>query len=273
METLINLKNLRMKKGYTQLQMAELLEIQRPTYSRYESGERQPDHATLLKLAEIFNVSIDYILGRTDFSVEENYIICENISALINKIKSPVNPNNIMGIEMTFNSIAKYEYQFTHESLEKFASYFGVSKSFLCTKQKAPAVSSGIKIPVLGYVAAGIPIEAIENIIDYEEISSEQINPNFDYFGLKIKGDSMSPRIQDGDVVIVRKQSDVDSGDIAIVCVNGDSATCKQIKKHSEGISLIPFNTSHEVKFYSNQEIESLPISIIGKVVELRGKF
>lgn len=267
------LKQLREIKGISQQKLADRIGVSRSAIAMWETGASQPDNNILLLLADFFSCSTDYILGKTDFSVEENYIICENISALINKIKNPVNPDNIMGIEMTFNSIAKYEYQFTHESLEKFASYFGVTKSFLCTKQKAPAVSSGIKIPVLGYVAAGIPIEAIENIIDYEEISSEQLNPDFDYFGLKIKGDSMSPRIQDGDVVIVRKQSDVDSGDVAIVCVNGDSATCKQIKKHTEGISLIPYNTSHEVKFYSNQEIESLPISIIGKVVELRGKF
>ena len=130
-----------------------------------------------------------------------------------------------------------------------------------------------MRSPVLGYVAAGIPIEAIEDIIDYEEIEAGQLNSNYEYFGLKIKGDSMSPRIQNGDVVIVRKQPDVDTGDVAIVCVNGDNATCKQIKKHAEGISLIPFNTAHEIKFYSNNEIESLPISIIGKVVELRGKF
>lgn len=268
-----SLKNLRIQKGYTQLQIAEILGIQRPTYSRYESGERQPDHATLIKLAEIFNVSLDYLLGKTDFSIEENYIICENISELIGKIKNPPNPDNILGIDMTFSSIKKYEYQFTHESLEKFASYFGVSKSFLTAKQKTPVKSNTIKIPVLGYVAGGIPIEAIEDIIDYEEVSADELNPNYEYFGLKIKGDSMSPRIQNGDVVIVRQQPDVDTGDIAIVCVNGYNATCKKIKKEAGGISLVPSNPAYESEFYSNNEVETLPITILGKVVELRGKF
>ena len=196
------IKELRKLKKMTQRQLADMLFVDCSTVTKWETGKSNPDFDKQQKLAALFDVSIDYLLGRN----------------------GDISPNVM-------------------------------------------------RVPVLGIVAAGIPIEAIENIIDYEEISSEQLNPDFDYFGLKIKGDSMSPRIQDGDVVIVRKQSDVDSGDVAIVCVNGDSATCKQIKKHTEGISLIPYNTSHEVKFYSNQEIESLPISIIGKVVELRGKF
>ena len=83
------------------------------------------------------------------------------------------------------------------------------------------------KIPVLGNVAAGIPIEAIEDIVDYEEISEEMASRG-QFFGLKIKGSSMEPRIKDGDVVIVRQQPEVESGDVAIVVVNGDSATCKE---------------------------------------------
>ena len=83
----------------------------------------------------------------------------------------------------------------------------------------------------------------------------------------------MTPRIQHNDVVIVRCQPDVDSGDIAIVCVNGQNATCKQIKKHENGISLIPFNPTYDVTFYTTTEIASLPVTIIGKVVELRAKF
>lgn len=132
--------------------------------------------------------------------------------------------------------------------------------------------AKSIKIKVLGKVAAGIPIEAIENIIDEEEISQEMALTG-EFFGLKIKGSSMEPRILEGDVVIVRKQEDVDNGDVAIVMVNGSDATCKKIQKTMDGITLIPYNINYESKFYSNEEIEKLPIKIIGKVVELRGKF
>ena len=79
--------------------------------------------------------------------------------------------------------------------------------------------------------------------------------------------------MSDGDVVIVRKQEDVDNGDIAIVLVNGDEATVKKIKKFDGGINLIPTNPEYDVITYTNNEIISLPVRIIGKVVELRANF
>lgn len=130
----------------------------------------------------------------------------------------------------------------------------------------------GIKINVLGSVAAGIPISAIQDIIDEEEIS-EELAATGDFFGLIIKGDSMSPMITNGDTVIVRSQPDAENGDIAIVLVNGDEATCKKIKKTPEGVMLIPLNSEYEPIFYTNKQIEQLPVRIIGKVVEQRRKF
>ena len=132
--------------------------------------------------------------------------------------------------------------------------------------------TKGVTIPVLGEVAAGIPIEAIEDIIDYEEISKDMAHTG-DFFGLRIKGDSMSPRISEGDVVIVRQQNDAESGDIVIVLVNGESATCKRLMKYKDGISLISFNPMYNPMTFSNDEIESKPVKIIGKVVENRQKY
>ena len=132
---------------------------------------------------------------------------------------------------------------------------------------------TNVSIPVLGYVAAGIPIETIQDIIDYEEIPEQLARDGSEYFALQIKGDSMEPKISDGDVVIVRKQPDCDSGQIAIVCVNGDHATCKKIMKQPTGILLKPLNPSYDPTFYTNEEIESIPITILGRVVELRAKF
>ena len=129
-----------------------------------------------------------------------------------------------------------------------------------------------VKIPVLGDVAAGIPIEAVESILDYEEID-EELASKGEFFGLRIKGNSMAPRIQSGDVVIVRVQSDAESGDIVIAKVNGDDACCKKLQKHDEGISLISLNPEYEPMFFSKKDIADLPVHIIGKVVELRGKF
>lgn len=136
------------------------------------------------------------------------------------------------------------------------------------SKYKKQAVT----INVLGRVAAGIPLEAIEDIIDTEEID-EDLARTGTFFGLQIHGDSMEPRMCEGDIVIVRKQDDAESGEIVIATVNGSDATCKRLRKYRDGIELISNNPSYEPMFFSNEEIESRPVRIIGKVVELRGKF
>lgn len=130
----------------------------------------------------------------------------------------------------------------------------------------------GVVINVLGRVAAGIPIEAVTDIIDTEEIPEEMAKTG-EFFGLQIHGDSMIPHICDGDIVIVRQQNDAESGDIVIATVNGDEATCKRLRKYKDGIELISNNPSYDPFEYSNEEIESKPVRIIGKVVELRRKF
>ena len=135
------------------------------------------------------------------------------------------------------------------------------------------SVHKGVVINVLGRVAAGIPIEAITDIIDTEEISQELARTG-DFFGFQIHGDSMEPRMYDGDVVIVRQQDDAESGDIVIALVNGNDATCKRLTKYAGGISLVSLNSAkYEPMVFSNKEIEEKPVRIIGKVVELRGKF
>lgn len=180
----------------------------------------------------------------------------------------------MLGLERS--SIAKYESKSiipSIETLTRITKIFNVSMDYLMGNE-IPVDDSkkGIRIPVYGRVAGGIPISAIEDIIDYEEITENEARKG-EYFALQIKGHSMEPRIYDKDVVIVRRQSDVDNGDIAIVLIDGEEATCKKIKKTPEGVILIPLNTAYELKFYSNKEIEEKPILILGKVVECRSKF
>ena len=158
------------------------------------------------------------------------------------------------------------------DKIELLANYFGISKSDLVEKRDTTPKTKGVKIPVLGKVAAGMPIEAIEDIIDYEEIP-ESMSRSADYFGLQIRGDSMEPKISDGDVVIVRKQDDAESGNIVIATVNGDEATCKKIKKTESGLMLISTNPDYEPFIYSWEDVKRLPVRILGRVVELRAKF
>lgn len=159
-------------------------------------------------------------------------------------------------------------------TVSKLTEIFGVSADYLLgrTMEQSTVPTQGAKIPVLGDVQAGLPMEAVENIIDYEEIP-ESMARSGEYFGLRIRGASMEPRFTEGDVVIVRKQSTIETGEIGVVLVNGDSATIKKIKRSAAGITLIPTNPAFEPMFYDNAEIRTLPVTIVGKVVELRAKF
>lgn len=164
------------------------------------------------------------------------------------------------------------------EMIKSIASYFNVSVDYLLGGEDpyrrfpgAPTSTGGVWIPVLGAVAGGVPIEAVEDVEDWEEIDMDTASRG-DHFALRVRGDSMEPRIYDGDVVIVRQQSDVNNNDTAVVLVNGDSATVKRIKKDANGVMLIPNNPAHEPVFYSNRDCAELPVVVLGKVVELRGK-
>lgn len=158
-------------------------------------------------------------------------------------------------------------------NLSKLAEIFNCTTDYLLEVSDVEKVSKkGVQIPVLGYVKAGIPIDRIEEIVDYEEIS-EDMAKNGEFFGLKVKGDSMEPRIREGDVVIVRKQPDISSGDIAIVCVGEDVVTIKEVSKSKNGLTLVPFNHTYKVMHFTSTEVRTLPVTIIGKVVELRAKF
>lgn len=174
------------------------------------------------------------------------------------------------------SSINKYEKGLVDIPLSKIselARVLKVTEAYLMGwEEKSEQPPQGLQIPVLGTVAAGIPISAVEDILDYEEVPQSWENQG-EFFALKIKGDSMEPRMESGDVVIVKQQSDANSGDTVIVLVNGDDATCKKLQKTDNGIMLVSTNPKYPPMFYSNEEISTKPVVILGKVVELRSKF
>jgi len=193
------IRELRLKKGLSQLELAKICGVHQTAISQWEKGRTSPDADMLSLLSDYFNVSVDLLLGKSRSSLKN-------------------------------------------------------------------------MIPVLGYVKAGIPIEAVEEILDYEEITP-QMAANGEHFALRIKGDSMLPRFCPGDVVIVRKQSDITNGDIAVVLVNGSDATVKKVFKKENNLMLVSLNASYEPIIFSSDDVINLPVSIIGKVVELRAKF
>lgn len=117
------------------------------------------------------------------------------------------------------------------------------------------------EIPVVGRVAAGVPIFAVENQVDSVMIRDNRSG----LFGLRIVGDSMAPRIMDGDLVVVQQQDDAKDGDIIIALID-DEATCKVIKKSAWGVSLVPFNSSYAPFVYTEREAEER-MHIVGKVI------
>ena len=154
------------------------------------------------------------------------------------------------------------------------ADYFGVTTDDILGRSPDVTINNPrwVHIPVLGRVPAGIPFEAIEDVLDWEEIPAEQAKRG-EYFALKVKGDSMEPRIYDGDVLIVRKQSTAESGNVVIALVNGDDATVKRFKRLEHGIMLLPNNPAYEPMVFTDEDVLKLPVEIIGVVVECRQKY
>lgn len=155
--------------------------------------------------------------------------------------------------------------------LDMLCEYFGCERDDLTTDEKEVRKRHSISIPVYARVAAGLPLEASEEIIDREEIPEHWAEFG-DFYGLRICGNSMEPRIVKGDVVIVRKQEDADDGDIVIAIVNGNDAVCKRLKKYAGGIALVSSNPAYEPMYFTLSDTQDIPVRIIGRVVEIRGK-
>ena len=116
---------------------------------------------------------------------------------------------------------------------------------------------------IYGSIPAGTPMEMIEDIIDTEEIPVDMLRGGKEYFGLRVKGNSMNPEYLDGDNLIILKQDDCESGDDCIVMVNGNDGTFKRVFKSNTGIILHPLNNEFTPTFYSNEEVLNKPIKIL----------
>ena len=157
------------------------------------------------------------------------------------------------------------------QNMQLIADALGIYMSDLREPRTENRTRLSTLIPVLGSVPAGIPIEAIEDILDYEEISEDMARCG-EYFALRIKGDSMEPRMREGDVVIVRRQETVENGEIAVVMINGDDATVKKFYATDAGIMLMGLNPAFAPLTFTPEQAELQRIHVIGRVVELRAK-
>ncbi|MCI7238009.1 MAG: XRE family transcriptional regulator [Anaerococcus sp.] len=176
-------------------------------------------------------------------------------------------------INTSRSSIAMFESNArvpTTSTLSMYADLFGVSVDYLLGNNTPIQGQDYITINVYGSIPAGIPIEAIEDISDTEDISLKEYDRSKEYLGLKVDGDSMYPKYLDGDTVIIEKTPDCESGTDAAVYVNGYEATLKTVIKNNNGsITLKPINTNYAPKTYGPGDD---PVRILGIVKEIRRK-
>ena len=172
-------------------------------------------------------------------------------------------------------------YELSEGEVYKLAILLNTTYEYLMGMTDDPRIPTddrtGVKIKLFGEVAAGIPIKQIDNFDPDDESSWEEINrstaKNGTYFALRIKGDSMATRIQNGDRVIVRYQETVESGQTAVVAINGDTATCKKVIWDEQGgMILMSNNPAYAPRYFTAEQIQKLPVRILGRVVEIRGE-
>ena len=193
--------------------------------------------------------------------------------------------SELLGVHQT--AVSQWECGRTEpdvRSLKKLAALYSVTLDSLLVgtaeaaadPEKYEAVRRRVRaesrrVPILGSVQAGVPVSAIEDVVGYVGLDEDCEPDGGEFFALRVRGSSMEPRFMEGDTVIVRRQDDAESGDV-VVALTGDEATIKQLRKRDDGVLLVPFNNAFEPLFFTRAETESLPLRILGKVVELRAK-
>lgn len=169
------------------------------------------------------------------------------------------------------------------DMVNKIASFFNVSVDYLMGReQKVDNNVAGVqlerqtvKIPVYGTIPAGVPIEMIEDsyIEDYEDISADLLRGGNTYFALRVKGDSMLPKFESGDILILKQTEDCESGAYCAVSINHTECTFKKVIKKMNGLTLMPLNPDYEPLFFTNREVAELPVTILGVVKEVRRSY
>lgn len=274
----LRLKELREERGLSQQSFANKLKISQSTVGMWESGKREPGFDMVIVIADFFQCSVDYLLGCNKSDYKYAREICKQLYEKSNLTVQYI--ENYLGVNyQTFRSwySGTGDYFSSIEGITKLADMFNVPIDTMLGRESKIITSIGSpynpivhKIPILGYISAGLPIYAEEHIEDY---TYTERNGGAEYFALKVKGDSMSAaKINDGDLLIVRRQDMVENGEIAVVIVNEDDATVKRFRKEGDLVQLIPqsYNPDHPLQVY---DIKNTHVRVLGKVVECKTEF
>ena len=272
------IKSLRIERGITQEQLAAMLKVSRSTIGMYEAGKREPDFETSEAIADIFNVDMDYLTGRSDIQRMHPITPTTFIPTIYDRIKQRRLELGLTVEELAQkmgykdkSSISKIENgkaDIPQSKVVAFARALNTTTAFLIGVD-APAFSANSSVlpdtetdtlPRVGRIACGEPILAEQNIEDYDSVPSSWRAT----FTLICVGDSMAPRIQDGDLVAIRQQEEVENGEIAAVRI-GDEATLKRVYFHDDYIELRPENPAYSSIIRRREEMDD--VSIEGRAV------
>ena len=187
--------------------------------------------------------------------------------------------NNINSTRSTVNNWENEISEPNLDMIRKLTETFNVKDNIVFEDLKSKYNTSfvdleedTINIPVLGRIPAGVPFEAIEDVIKYIDIPKEWTYGNQEYFGLLIDGNSMFPKYQNEDIVIFQKCEDpikCNNKDCAVM-VNGNDATFKKFIFNNNGVILQPYNMEYETKSFTPEEIQRLPVKLVGFAVQIR---
>ncbi len=210
------------------------------------------------------NLSLQDFADKIGTSRSYIHMLEKNINPSTNK---PINPSietlkslaNAMDLDVDTLLKKLDDNQLIFLNEEKYKEQFNTS-------------TSTAVVLVYGTIPAGIPMECIEDVLDTEEIPASMLKGGKQYFGLKVKGNSMFPTYLNGDTVIFEKVDDCESGQDCVVMVNGNDGTFKRVLKNENGIILQPLNSEYEPLVFTNEQINNLPVKIIGIAKEIRRK-
>jgi len=197
--------------------------------------------------------------------------------------RTSLSPSYINTLEKIYNPKTQRPYSVTTDvaielanamyiSIEELLAKINENQEFTVNSSLRPVSLSQlqyVKIPVLGKVKAGYDYLVEENKIGYMYLDYTPSDPE-NYYALQVTGDSMAPLFCDGDIAIVHKQDNFESGNTCIILINGDEATVKKVVIMEDGIDLIAMNPYYPVRHFSNDDMQNIPVKIIGRVVEAR---
>lgn len=276
-----NIKRLREEHNLTQREIGEIAGVSDKAVSTWELGVKDPRMGAVHKLAAYFGVPISALLEDRPAHLSAFGEAVDRLCTAWGRTRERVE-RDISLPHGRMLSLCRGDDAPTEHELAKLSAYFRVPFSVLLGND-TPADDCNViplgetfntptLIPVLGKVPAGVPIEAVEDVIEHVPLSADLAGDGYDYFGLCVRGDSMFPEYRDGDIVVLRAQPTAETGDDVLAYIGDGDATLKRFALLDDGIQLRPVNPAYPVRSFTHKEAETLPVTVGGIVVELRRK-